>query len=82
MVIGTGIFHYIYHVGCAFNLLSIVNNGLILGGQDLSRRQTIFFSIDPRDKDHEDPELFDFYVPRRAQYLQCMEETTRRGILG
>ena len=54
VLIGTGIFHHIYHVGCAFNLHSIINNGLILGGQDSSRRQTVFFlPIDPRDKDHE-----------------------------
>ena len=26
-------------------------------------------SIDPRDKDHEDPEHIDFSVPRRARYL-------------
>ena len=25
----SGIFHYIYHIGCAFNLHSIINNGLI-----------------------------------------------------
>ena len=51
VVIGTGIFHYIYHVGCAFNLHSIINNGLIPGGQDLSRRQTVFFLlVDPRDE--------------------------------
>ena len=56
VVIGSGIFHYIYHIGCAFNLHSIINNGLILGGQDLSRRQTVFFlPIDPRDKEHQDP---------------------------
>ena len=54
----------------AFNLHSIINNGLIPGGQDSSRRQTVFFlPIDPRDKDHEDPEHIDFSVPRRAQYL-------------
>ena len=29
VVIGTGIFHCIYHVGCAFNLYSIINNGVI-----------------------------------------------------
>ena len=63
-------FHYIYHVGCAFNLHSIINNGLILGGQDLSRRQTLFFlPVDPRDKDHKDPEHIDFSVPRRARYV-------------
>ena len=39
VVIGSGMFHYIYHIGCAFNLHSIIHNGLILGGQDLSRRQ-------------------------------------------
>ena len=67
---GSGIFHYIYHIGCAFNLHSIINNGLILGGQDLSRRQTVFFlPIDPRDKNHKDPEYVDFSVPRRARYV-------------
>ena len=70
VVIGTGIFHYIYHIGCAFNLHSIINNGLIPGGQDLSRRQTVFFlPIDPRDTDHKDPEYIDFSVPRRAKYV-------------
>ena len=70
VVIGSGIFHYIYHIGCAFNLHSIINNGLILGGQDLSRRQTVFFlPIDPRDTDHKDPEHIDFSVPRRARYV-------------
>ena len=69
-MIGTGIFHYIYHIGCAFNLHSIINNGLIPGGQDSSRRQTVFsLPIDPRDKDHEDPEHIDFSVPRRARYV-------------
>ena len=70
MLIGTGIFPYIYHVGCTFNLHSIINNGLIPAGQNLSRRQTVFFlPIDPRDKDHEDPEHIDFSVPRLARYM-------------
>ena len=70
VVIGTGIFHYIYHIGCAFNLHSIINDGLILGGQDLSRRQTVFFLlVDPRDKYHKDLEYIDFSVPRRAKYV-------------
>ena len=70
VVIGSGIFHYIYHIGCAFNLHSIINNGLIPGGQDLSKRQTVFFlPIDPRDTDHKDPEHIDFSVPRRARYV-------------
>ena len=41
VVIGSGIFYYIYHIGCAFNLHSMINNGLIPGGPDSSRRQTI-----------------------------------------
>ena len=70
VVIGTGIFHYIYHVGCAFNLHSIINNGLVPGGQYLSRRQTVFFLlVDPRDESHKDPEHIDFSVPRRARYV-------------
>ena len=68
--IGTGIFPYIYHVGCTFNLHSIINNGLVLGGQNLSRRQTVFFlPVDPRDESHKDPEYIDFSVPRLARYL-------------
>ena len=68
-MIGSGIFHYIYHIGCACNLHSVINNGLIPRGQDLSRRQTVFFlPNDPRDKGQEDPEHFDFSVSRRARY--------------
>ena len=60
MIIQRGFFHHIYHIGCAFNFHSIINNGLILGGQDSSKRQTVFFlPIDPRDKGHKDPENID-----------------------
>ena len=70
VAIESGIFHYIYHIGCAFNLHSIINNGLIPGGEDLSRRQTVFFlPMNPRDTDHKDPEHIDFSVPRRARYV-------------
>ena len=70
MVIGSGIFPYIYHVGCAFNLHSIINSGLILGGHNSSKRQTVFFlPVDPRDKSHKDPDEIDLNVPRHAQYL-------------
>ena len=84
------IFHHIYHIGCAFNLHSIINNGLtpggqdsysscplinrnglVLGGQNLSRRQTVFFlPVDPRNEDHKDPEHIDYSAPRLARYLQ------------
>ena len=70
VLIGTGIFPYIYHVGCIFNLHSIINNGLVLGGQNLSRRQTVFFlPVDLRDESHRDPERIDFSVPRLARYM-------------
>ena len=69
-MIGTGIFPHVYHIGCAFNLHSISNNGLIPGGQDLSRRQTVFFlPTDLRDESHKDPEHIDFSLPRLARYV-------------
>ena len=71
MLIGPGIFPYIYHVGSNFNLHSIISNGLIRGGQNLSRRQTVFFLlVDPRNEDHKDPEYIDYSAPRLARYLQ------------
>ena len=45
MLIGPGIFPYFYHVGSNFNLHSFISNGLIPGGQNLSRRQTVFFFL-------------------------------------
>ena len=70
VIIQSGFFQHIYHIGCAFNLHSIINNGLIPGGQNSSKRQTVFFlPIDPRDKGHKDPAKIDFNEPRRAQYL-------------
>ena len=36
VVIGTGIFRNVYHVGCTFNFHSIVNNGFVFGAQNLS----------------------------------------------
>ena len=43
VVILDGFFKYVHHVGCAINLHSIINSGLIPGGQNLSKRQTVFF---------------------------------------
>ena len=70
MLIGPGIFPDIYHAGCTFNLSSILSNGLIPGGQNLSRRQSVFFlPVDPRNENHRDPENIDFSVPRLARYM-------------
>ena len=63
-------FSYIYHVGCAINLHSIINSGLISGGQNLSKRQTVFFlPVNPMDKEHKDPEKMDLEAPRLARYM-------------
>ena len=64
-------FEYIYQVGCAISFHSIINSGLIPGGQNLSKRQTVFFLlVNPVNKEHKDPETVDLKAPRLAQYLQ------------
>ena len=69
VVIPDGFFKYIYHVGCAINLHSIINSGLI-PGQNLSNRQTVFFlPVDPMDKNHKDPDTIDLNAPCHAQYM-------------
>ena len=71
VLIEPGVFPYIYHVGSNFSISSIISNGLIPGGQNLSRRQSVFFlPVDPRNEDHKDPENIDYSVPRHARYLQ------------
>ena len=69
VLIPNNFFQYISHVGCAINLHSIINSGLIPGGQNLSNRQTVFFlPVDPMDKNHKDPDTIDLEAPRLAQY--------------
>ena len=70
VVIPSNFFQYIYHIGCALNLHSIINSGLIPGGQNSSKRHTVFFLlVDPMDTSHKDPDEIDLNVPRRARYL-------------
>ena len=38
VLIGPGIFPYIHHVGCTFNPYSIINNGLVPGGQKFEQK--------------------------------------------
>ena len=67
VLIPSNFFQYIYHVGCAVSLHSIINSGLILGGQNLNNRQTVFFLlVDPMDQNHKDPDTIDLSVPRHA----------------
>ena len=62
VLIPNDFFEYVYHVGCAIHLHSIMNSGLIPGGQILSKRQTVVFtSVDPMNKEH---------GPRLAWYKQ------------
>ena len=64
-------FEYIYHVGCAINLHSIINSGLTPGGQNLSKRQTVFLLfVNPMHKEHKGPETVDLKAARLAQYMQ------------
>ena len=70
VIIPDGFFQYIYHVGCAINLHPTTKSGLILGGQHLSKRQTVFFlPVGPMDKNHKDPDTIDLEAPRLAQYM-------------
>ena len=56
---------------CNHNLHSIIDSGLILGGQILSNRQTVFFtSVDPMNKEHKDPDEIHLDAPRLAWYTQ------------
>ena len=71
VLIPNDFFEYIYHIGCAINLHSNTNSGLIPGGQNLSKRQTVFFtSVDPMTKEHRDPNIIDLEAPRLAWYHQ------------
>ena len=70
VVIPCNFVQHIYHVGCANNLHSIINSGLIPGGQSSSNRQTVFYLlVDLMDKSHKDPDVIDLNAPRHAQYM-------------
>ena len=71
VLIPNDFFEYTCHIGCAINLHSVTNSGLIPGGQNLSTRQTVFFrSVDPMNKEHRDPNKIDLEAPRLAWYKQ------------
>ena len=60
MLILDNFFEYVHDIGCAINLHSITNSGLIPGGHNLSNRQIVFFlPVDPMDKEHKDPDMID-----------------------
>ena len=70
VVVPSNFFQHIYNIGCASNLHSIINSGLIFGGQNSSKRQTVFFLlVDLLDRSHRNIKVIDLNVPRHAQYL-------------
>ena len=84
VLIPNDFFEYIYHIGCANNLHSITNSGLIPGGQNLSKRQTVFLYVCGS---------YEQRTQRSGQNLpgctaSCMvptvkvEETSKHGVLG
>ena len=77
-------FEYIYHIGCAINLHSIMNSRLIPGGQNLSKRQTVFFtSVDPMNKEYKDPDTIDLGSTASCTVqAENVEETSKHGVLG
>ena len=84
VLIPNDLFEYIYHIGCAINLQSIMNSGFLPGGQNLSKRQTVFFTpVDPMNKEHKDLDTVELKAPRLARYLQtaCKKHQTH-GVLG
>ena len=84
VLIPNNFFQYIYQVGCANNLHSIINSGSIPGGRNSSNRQTVLFLfVEPMDKNHQDPDH-----DRLGSTASCtihawsMEETSEYGVLG
>ena len=72
VLISNKFFEYIYHIGCAINLHSITNSGLIPGGRNLGKeRQTVFFTaVHLMNKENKDPYDIDLNAPRLAWYKQ------------
>ena len=61
-------FEFVYHVGCYFNMHSIIASGLLAGSNIHGRdRPTVFFAaVDPMDKSWVDKEKHDLTQPRHA----------------
>ena len=71
VLIPNNFIEYICHIGCAINSHSIKKSGLTPGGQNLSKRQTVFFtSVDLMNKEHKDPEEVNLHAPRLTWYKQ------------
>ena len=83
VLIPNNFFEYIYHIGCAINLHSITNSGLIPGGQNSSKRQTVFFLLgNPMNQNHKDLDTIDLEAPSCTVHADSVEETSKHGVLG
>ena len=82
VLIPSDFFEYTYHIGCAINLHSITNSGLIPGGQKSSKeRNTVFFTaVNPMNKDHRDPQELVLTKPRLASCKQKLQLAQRKGL--
>ena len=76
-------FEYIFHIGCAVNLHSITNSGLIARGHKSSREtQTVFFTaVNPMNQIRKDPQELDLTKPRLALYKQLKFYQTRSNAI-
>ena len=75
---------YIYHIGNAFELHSIIKSGLIPGGKSLRRnRQSVFFSaVNPMDARQDQREVeYDLDKPRIAPYKHTLESSPQFSTL-
>ena len=83
VLIPTNFFEYINHFGCAINVHSVMNSGLVLEGQNLSKRETVFFkSVDLLNEEHKDPNDIDLEAPRLAWDKQKIGEDIKTRCTG
>ena len=66
-----GFFKYIHHVGCAIKLRSIINSGLIPGGQNFEQQTDRILSAcgSLGQKNTRNPDTIDFEAPRLAKNM-------------
>ena len=67
VIIPDGFFKYINHVGCAINLRSIMNSGLITGRTKFEQqRDSILPACGSYEQKYKDPDTIDLEAPRLA----------------
>ena len=72
VLIGPGVFPYIYHVGSNFNISSILSNGIDTWRSKFKQKTicVLLCLLIQEDENHRDPENIDYSVPRHARYVQ------------